>query len=257
MMFGGPKVNNVLASMTDKIVCATFSADPNMVAEEDEEEEDKEGKQDPADRVESSADEVSVAAQLTNHNTSPVSALAPASSLALAAAPLLTSDFAFDTRGSTALRIYSAPTSRRCSDQPLSDVSSPMSVQLSLVGDHTNSGALFYQTPPNSRPTASISVHSLCHLPLAEEGTTMTTSFGSGRRLSESGLSDTPAQEQQHQRSPRARRKPNEAVEQMVDHTVRSAHVTPESTPANRSLSSSRSRINTEDREHFTEEVTV
>jgi hypothetical protein len=41
-----------------------------------------------------------------------------------------------------------------------------------------------------------------------------------------------------------------------VDSSVRSAQITPDSTPG-RSLSSSRTRINTDDRERFTEEVTV
>lgn len=272
MMFGGPKVNNVLACMTDKIVCATFSADPNAVADDDgddaEEEESK-----------SESSSSSSSDRMNPMETSPVSALAPPSSLALAAAPLLTSDFAFDTRGATALRIYSAPSSRRCSDQPL-ELSSPMSIQLSLIGDHGNSGALFGA----SRPTTSISVHSLCNIPKSEEsiGTAKTTSGGGAiRRLSgaDPSSSSDPSDEIHQLRyplSPRIRRNNtipgggganNNSVEEhqgeeehhQLDRSVRSAHETPESrTPsASRSLSSSRSRINTEDRERFTEEVTV
>lgn len=249
-MFGGPKVNNVLACMTDKIVCATFSADPNAVAEDDEEEDPEAGE----DVEEAESDSSSSYDETAK---SPVSALAPASSLALAAAPLLTTNFAFDTRGSMALRIYSAPSSRRGSDQPLDAITStsPTSVRLSLVGDHTNSGALFYH-----RPTGSISVHSLCHLTTTEES----GSRQSLRRLSESGKDGVPIQ--MHPLSPRIRRKSigdNDeasvsAEVEVGDSSVRSAQVTPAGTPGPRSsVSSSKSRINTEDRERFTEEVTV
>jgi len=271
MMFGGPKVNNVLACMTDKIVCATFSADPNAVAEDEQDDAEEE------DESKSESSSSSSSDRMNPIETSPVSALAPPSSLALAAAPLLTSDFAFDTRGATALRIYSAPSSRRCSDQPL-ELSSPMSIQLSLIGDHGNSGALFGA----GRPTTSISVHSLCNIPKSEEpiGTAKTASGGAIRRLSGTDQSSSPGPDEIHQLryplSPRIRRNNtitgsgganNNSVEEhqgeeehhQLDRSVRSAHETPESrTPsASRSLSSSRSRINTEDRERFTEEVTV
>ena len=257
-MFGGPKVNNVLACMTDKIVCATFSADPNAMTEGDAEDPDE------AAAGEGSREDDSGSSSSSNEDdaVSPVSALAPTSSLALAAAPLLTSNFAFDTRGSVALRMYSAPNSRRGSQQPIditSSPSSPASVRVSLVGDHANSGAIFYHSP-SRRPPNSISVHSLSHIAKADE---QSGSRQTLRRLSESGR-DTPIQT--YPLSPRIRRKASPAAQttpdespggEEVDISVRSAQVTPAGTPGPRSLSSSRSRINTDDRERFTEEVTV
>ena len=260
MFNSGPVVNNVLACMTDKIVCATFSADPSAVVEEDEE-----GK----DAVSSTT--VAVVQDLPP--SQPASGIAPVSSLALAAAPLLTSNFAFDTRGVTVLRNYSAPNSRRSSDQQ--DSTASESAQLSLVGDHTNSGALLFHADPSSRGS-SISVQSLCQLPAEQISCSTPANHSQKRRQSEASASPKSGQNQANRRyplSPKVKHKLTTAmsspaciedkeetemsiVSPQVDSSVKSAQITPDSTPG-RSLSSSRSRINTDDRERFTEEVTV
>lgn len=243
MFTAGPVVNNVLACMTDKIVCATFSADPSLVAGENAEE--------PASTSSSPKH-----SSIEPRTGSP--GLAPVSSLALAAAPLLTSNFAFDTRGVTVLRNYSAPNSRRSSE--LQDVASSESAQLSLVGDHANSGALVFG--PQS---ASLSVQSLCQLSCVDPV--------SERRQSEAGvaLSSRNIKNNVHHRicqfSPKVRRRAdgspvNGATDfelrvadtpLPLDSSVRGAPVS--DSVSVRSLS--RSRINTDDRECFTDEVTV
>lgn len=274
MFSSGPVVNNVLACMTDKIVCATFSADPTATVQDDQELANKEAKS-VSSRSSSTSPKHSktriVSAAVLDQPGSPSSAtvLAPVSSLALAAAPLLTSNFAFDTRGVTVLRNYSAPNSRRSSEQP--DLTTSISAQLSLIGDHTNSGALIYHTEPSSR---TISVQSLCHLP-ADQSTVCSPVMANHRRQSETSSSSTTSscssnsqrprqlqQGQHHPLSPKVKHKPDEQIElplvsssqYEVDSSVQSAQITPESTPGR---STSRSRINTEDRERFTEEVTV
>lgn len=295
----GPMVNNVLACMTDRIVCATFSADPSAMNEDDEEAKDvksvSSGSSSTSPKHSSKTSRMVCNAAVLDQpgSLSSATVLAPVSSLALAAAPLLTSNFAFDTRGVTVLRNYSAPNSRRSSEQP--DLTTSISAQLSLVGDHTNSGALLYHTDSSSR---TISVHSLCHLP-ADQGhqttscSPMIANHRKDRRQSETSASSASGAcghktNQQHHHdvhghhlsryplSPKAKHKPTEINSSVcvenpeeielpaavvpsqyeVDSSVRSAQITPDSTPG-RSLSSSRSRINTDDRERFTEEVTV
>jgi hypothetical protein len=215
------------------------------------------------------------------------SSTVPASSLALAAAPLLTSNFAFDSRGVTVLRNFSAPNSRRTSSEQ-TDLSTSISAQLSLVGDHTNSGALhlFHPGDPSTMAT-SISVHSLCQSSTAADQVTSVLAnhhqTGHRRKPSVSSAS-SPTSGQNQQSSSRFAITSSQqdhvadetaiatsyspvVVKQSdlpvvssqqfeVDSSVRSAQITPDSTPG-RSLSSSRTRINTDDRERFTEEVTV
>lgn len=262
MFSSGPVVNNVLACMTDKIVCATFSADPTSVVEDDEElanKEDKSSRSSSTSPKHSSKTKIVSASVVLDQPGSPATVLAPVSSLALAAAPLLTSNFAFDTRGVTVLRNYSAPNSRRSSEQP--DLTTSISAQLSLIGDHTNSGALIYHTEPASR---TISVQSLCHLPADQSTSPVMTNH---RRQSETSASSTTSScNSQQQLSPKVKDNPIDDGQQIelplissaqfeVDSSVQSAQITHDT--SGRSLSTSRSRINTEDRERFTEEVTV
>ena len=135
---GGPHVNNVLACMTDKIVCATFSADPTSVAEDEEAEavEEELDIKTPNQVSIMSLDRQSGAVK----RLTPVASAAPVASLALAAAPLLS----FNTSGMAILRNYSAPNSRRNSYKPesISTPTSVQNVQLSFVGDYANYGAL-------------------------------------------------------------------------------------------------------------------
>ena len=235
LMFGGPKVNNVLASMTDKIVCATFSADPNLV-EEDEREEVEENES--GDNVE---EEVS---------TQPSEMTAPVSSLALAAAPLLTSNFTFDTRGLSVLNNYSAPNSRRSSDQQEAMTLSSNSVnKLSLVGNYANSGALtgvphIFNLDNVYHRSQTSSVENVCH---------SISNAGEGYPLSP---------QVKHKFSTSSVSLNGNAIEKRPiygmdtdDCSVRSAQITPKSTPAR--SQSLRSPINTDDRDNFTEEVTV
>ena len=313
---GGPVVNNVLASMTDKIVCATFSADPNLVAEEEEEEDDAISNKSSRTSLDN---ETSSKKKKTRSNSSSATALhllspsaGPNASLALAAAPLLSSDFTFDTQGVSVLKNYSAPNSRRCS--AASDRRRSSSTALSLVGDHNNSGALIYNQGNGggdhrdhhaARPT-SISVHSLCSLPTTSEQCDIehelaTANHNGGRAAGSRAMMpmrnngsqkknkmvvqdcDRTGFEPVYPLSPQIRHRQMTApskkmnkrltsagdlvdivaegvettdADPRTDRSVRSAQATPEGTPG-RSLSTSRSRINTEDRERFTEEVTV
>ena len=288
MFNSGPVVNNVLACMTDKIVCATFSADPSVVVEDDEDVKDSESVSSTstsssvrlAKQSNNRATAAAAAATTTavqNQPESPSSTV-PASSLALAAAPLLTSNFAFDSRGVAVLmRNLSAPNSRRTSEQ--TDLSTSISAQLSLVGDHTNSGALhlFHVDPSNM--TTSISVHSLCQLSTEQANSVQLANHQTDKRRKQSEPSTTPTDQNQSSRYPLSPKLKNKVTDDVltgsrspldeadlpvsssaqdyeVDSSVRSAQITPDSTPG-RSLSSSRSRINTDDRERFTEEVTV
>ena len=286
MFNSGPVVNNVLACMTDKIVCATFSADPSVVVEDDEDVKDSESVSSTStsssvrlakqsnNRVTAAAAAATTTA-VQNQPESPSSTV-PASSLALAAAPLLTSNFAFDSRGVTVLRNFSAPNSRRTSEQ--TDLSTSISAQLSLVGDHTNSGALnlFHVDPSNM--TTSISVHSLCQLSTEQANSVQLANHQTDKRRKQSEPSTSPTDQNQSNRYPLSPKLKNKVTDDKtgsrspideadlpvsssaqdyeVDSSVRSAQITPDSTPG-RSLSSSRSRINTDDRERFTEEVTV
>lgn len=293
MFHSGPVVNNVLACMTDRIVCATFSADPSVVVEDDEDVKDADSNSSTstsssvrlAKQSRKAMASASTAGQ-PNQPESPSSTV-PASSLALAAAPLLTSNFAFDSRGVTVLRNFSAPNSRRTSSEQ-TDLSTSISAQLSLVGDHTNSGALhlFHPGDPSTMAT-SISVHSLCQSSTAEQVTSVLANHhqtGHRRKPSVSSASSPTNSGQNQQSSSRfaitsqqdhvadettiATSYSPVVVNQFdlpavvssqqfeVDSSVRSAQITPDSTPG-RSLSSSRTRINTDDRERFTEEVTV
>lgn len=292
MFHSGPVVNNVLACMTDRIVCATFSADPSVVVEDDEDVKDADSNSSTsisssvrlAKQSRKATASASIAGQ-PNQPESPSSTV-PASSLALAAAPLLTSNFAFDSRGVTVLRNFSAPNSRRTSSEQ-TDLSTSISAQLSLVGDHTNSGALhlFHPGDPSTMAT-SISVHSLCQSSTAAEQVTsvLANHHQTGHRRKPSVSSASSPTSGQNQSSSRFAITSSQqdhvadetvvatsyspvAVNQFdlpvvssqqfeVDSSVTSAQITPDSTPG-RSLSSSRTRINTDDRERFTEEVTV
>ena len=285
MFNSGPVVNNVLACMTDKIVCATFSADPSVVVEDDEDVKDSESVSSTstsssvrlAKQSNNRATAAAAAATTTavqNQPESPSSTV-PVSSLALAAAPLLTSNFAFDSRGVTVLRNFSAPNSRRTSSAEQTDISA----QLSLVGDHTNIGALhLFHVDPSNMPT-SISVHSLCQLSTEQANSVQLANHQTDKRRKQSEPSTTPTDQNQSSRYPLSPKLKNKVTDDVltgsrspldeadlpvsssaqdyeVDSSVRSAQITPDSTPG-RSLSSSRSRINTDDRERFTEEVTV
>lgn len=282
MFNSGPVVNNVLACMTDKIVCATFSADPSVVVEDDEEGKDAASAE---SKTSPKHSKTTIVASVQDQPSSPsATVLAPVSSLALAAAPLLTSNFAFDTRGVTVLRNYSAPNSRRSSDQQ--DLASSISAQLSLVGDHTggmvvpNSGALLFHADPSNRGSSN-SVQSLCQLPAEPSSCSpVVVNHSQERRQSEASVSSPKTGHNQTSRhryplSPKVKHKLTTAMSSPaciedteetelssispqceVDSSVKSAQITPDSTPG-RSLSSSRSRINTDDRERFTEEVTV
>jgi hypothetical protein len=282
MFNSGPVVNNVLACMTDKIVCATFSADPSVVVEDDEDVKEVESVSSTSTsssvRLEKQsnkkANTVAAAATAVQNQPESPSSTVPASSLALAAAPLLTSNFAFDSRGVTVLRNFSAPNSRRTSSEQ-TDLSTSISAQLSLIGDHANSGAfhLFHGDPSNM--TTSISVHSLCQLS-TEQANSVLANHQAGKRRKQSDTSPSPTGQNQSSRFPLSPKLQNKVTdnetgrspvdevdlslvsskEYEVDSSVRSAQITPDSTPG-RSLSSSRSRINTDDRERFTEEVTV
>ena len=272
MFHSGPVVNNVLACVTDRIVCATFSADPTSVAEDDEENEDGES----ASSTSSTASVRHMKSDGANASSADQAAsptvLAPVSSLALAAAPLLTSNFAFDTRGVTVLRNYSAPNSRRSSEQQ-ELLTTSVNAQLSLVGDHTNSGALLYLADSSSR---TISVQSLCHLPAEPIAChPVLANHSRDRRRSDVSANLRQRHQDGHRNplSPKVKPKrsgfdstvfaenpvqvelPIYSSQYEVDSSVRSGQITPD-TPG-RSLASSRSRINTEDRERFTEEVTV
>jgi hypothetical protein len=291
MFHSGPVVNNVLACMTDRIVCATFSADPSVVVEDDEDVKDADSNSSTsisssvrlAKQSRKAMASASTAGQPNQPESS--SSTVPASSLALAAAPLLTSNFAFDSRGVTVLRNFSAPNSRRTSSEQ-TDLSTSISAQLSLVGDHTNSGALhlFHPGDPSTMAT-SISVHSLCQSSTAADQVTSVLAnhhqTGHRRKPSVSSASSpTSGQNQFNSRFAITSQQDHVADETAiatsyspvvvkqsdlpvvssqqfeVDSSVRSAQITPDSTPG-RSLSSSRTRINTDDRERFTEEVTV
>ena len=234
LMFGGPKVNNVLASMTDKIVCATFSADPNLV-----EEDERQG----ADEIESGDNPEE------NVNLQPSEMPTPVSSLALAAAPLLTSNFTFDTRGLSVLNNYSAPNSRRSSDQQEATTPSSNSVnKLSLVGDYANSGALtgvshIYNLDNVYHRSQTSSVENVHHSSNAGEGYPLSPQVR--HKFSTSSVSLT---ENANEKRPMFSMDAD-------DCSVRSAQVTPKSTPGR--SQSMRSPINTDDRDNFTEEVTV
>lgn len=268
MFNSGPVVNNVLACMTDRIVCATFSADPSAMVKDDEDVKDAQSvsSTSPSRSIKQSK-KMNAAHTVVDQPESPSSTV-PASSLALAAAPLLTSNFAFDSRGVSALRNFSAPNSRRTSSEQ-TDLPAPMDAQLSLVGDHTNSGALFHGDPSN----CAVSVQSLCQL-LTEQANPMIANHERERKCSEIR---TGGQNQANSRYPLSSPKVEDKLigetssldcvgevnlpvvssqQCEMDSSVKSAQITPDSTPG-RSLSSSRSRINTDDRERFTEEVTV
>lgn len=262
MFNSGPVVNNVLACMTDRIVCATFSADPSAMVEDDEDVKDA---QSPSRSIKQSK-KARAAPPVVDQPESPSSTV-PASSLALAAAPLLSSNFAFDSRGVSVLRNFSAPNSRRTSSEQ-TDISTSMNAQLSLVGDHTNSGALFHGDQSNN----PVSVQSLCQL-LNEQANPVHANHEKERRYSETRTSPCGQANSRWPLSPKVKSKLTDetssldCVEEVnvpvvssqqyeMDSSVRSAQITPVSTPG-RSLSSSRSRINTDDRERFTEEVTV
>ena len=301
-MFGasGAHVNNVLASMTDKIVCATFSADPNIVLEDDEDE--------PQDKAESPVSSENMEEE-KNVKVSPA-LVAPISSLALAAAPLLTTNFSYNQRTGLVMSNYSAPNSRRSSYQP--DVSTPMSVQLNFVGDYTSYGSLStvpkifhlentFENGAHFNP-AAMSTTSLC-TPTTTEAT---LSMFSGQGVQTDPLPstgsfwDTPLPldvqrpnrvlSNEHVAVERGRTRPqlsannsmgkrwsyplspevihkassspvnatslqiplkDDNVTVQVDCTVRSGQATP------RPVGSSRSPIDTNDRDRFTDEVTV
>ena len=220
MMFGGPKVNNVLASMTDKIVCATFSADPNAVEEDDEREEEEEEEEEEEDEEEEEEEENGAEEEQIDLASPEITA--PMSSLALAAAPLLTSNFTFDTHGLSVLNNYSAPNSRRSSQQQEETTANS---KLSLVGDYANSGAL-------------TSVPHIFSIENAGEGYPLSPQVR--HKLSTSSVS---LSENVSEKRPIDGRDADDA-------SVCSAQVTPKSTPG-------RSPINTDDRDNFTEEVTV
>ena len=152
---GGPHVNNVLACMTDKIVCATFGADPNTVLEDDEDQIEVETSAETAATDEDSVDQVGThdtpdvpePTQIKPRDPASMASLdrqagaarciAPIASLALAAAPLLS----FSPGGMAILRNCSEPNSRRNSFKPECGAT-PTGTRLSFVGDYTNCGAL-------------------------------------------------------------------------------------------------------------------
>ncbi|KAI9562198.1 hypothetical protein GHT06_013163 [Daphnia sinensis] len=267
MFNSGPVVNNVLACVTDRIVCATFSADPSAMVEDDEDVKDAQSVSSTSPTRSTKQSKKTMAAPPVVDQPESPSSTVPASSLALAAAPLLTSNFAFDSRGVSVLRNFSAPSSRRTSSEQ-TDISTSMNAPLSLVGDHTNSGALFHVDQSNN----SVSVQSLCQL-LTEQTNPVHANHEKERRYSESRTSPCGQANSRWPLSPKVKSKLTDetssldCVEEVnvpvvssqqyeLDSSVRSAQITPVSTPG-RSLSSSRSRINTDDRERFTEEVTV
>ena len=303
---GGPYVNNVLASMTDKIVCATFSADPNVVTE-DEDESTPQPCESPAQKLlhsksskarhsTSSTISLDYHTECSAARLSPVAETTPAATLSLAAAPLLS----FNADGLVVLRNCSAPNSRRPSyhQESLSLAGSALSFaancaalkkpfnfqsQVLEEGDYcleTGIGANDVVCTPlvagqgtavsNADP-AELSMSNRHpthhHVPSRDEEPVPCVADVSARKRWSYPLSPQVVQKSAL-RPPSAacptamgdcaRGRPaptgNEPVVVVeVDCTVRSAQMT--TVVAERSKS--RSRINTDDRERFTEEVTV
>ena len=199
-------MNNVLASMTDKIVCATFSADPSLVEEEAEEDDISHVLEAGAlaeVEEEESDEEVKHEAEEAEEEFNSQ----PMSSLALAAAPLLTSNFTFDTRGLSVLNQYSAPSSRRCSDQHEATTTA-VAVIFNMDSVYQSADAA------SGHRSQTSSVQNLC--------------------CAAPSVSPPPPCD---------------------DSSVHSAQITPQTTPGR--SQSLRSNINTDDRDKFTEEVTV
>lgn len=295
-MFGtGPKVNNVLASMTDKIVCATFSADPNLSKEQDEDTTNMGAVEDDCVSYVSAGSDSAVRQETLDKSMNPS---ATVSSLALAAAPLLTTNFTFDTRGLSVLKNFSAPSSRRCSDQQ--DAATATRAQLSLVGDYANSGALAgvplvfnmdsrYQSTGQMAPRAASSVQDLVYNLGRSRRNRCGRLATSEKSLSSSDSSPLDAVISSYPLSPRVMHRDattsslssaaslsvlcrltdgpdahlpanrptlQEQVGTQVDCSVRSAQATPQ-LALGRPGTSLRPHINTDDLDRFTEEVTV